>query len=125
MAAGSPAGVYFGTVTSANPLEIQIEQKLTLTREFLVLTRNVTDYEMETTVSWRTDRDAELNTSHAHGLPSGQTDTAGFDSTHSHGLTGRKKTFIHNALREGEQVVLLQMQGGQRYIVLDRAGGSM
>jgi len=34
---------------------------------------------------------------------------------------GRKKFIIHNNLSVGEKVVLLRMQGGQKFIVLDRA----
>lgn len=30
---------------------------------------------------------------------------------------------IHNALTIGEEVILLRMQGGQKYIVIDRIGG--
>ena len=40
----SPCNVLFGTVTSANPLEITVEQKLKLTKEFLILTKNVVNY---------------------------------------------------------------------------------
>lgn len=46
--AGKPCGVFFGTVKSAKPLEISIEQKLTLGEGQLILTRAVTDYELET-----------------------------------------------------------------------------
>ena len=36
--------------------------------------------------------------------------------------TGHETLKVYNALREGDDVILLQMQGGQRYIVLDRLG---
>ena len=35
--------VLFGTVKSVSPLRILVEQKLELTEEFLVLTKNVVD----------------------------------------------------------------------------------
>ncbi|WP_328802033.1 DUF2577 domain-containing protein [Paenibacillus sp. LX16] len=35
--AGSPVGVYYGTVTTADPLSILIDQKLPLPKEALVL----------------------------------------------------------------------------------------
>ena len=41
-------------------------------------------------------------------------------STH---MTLKEQMTIHNALEKGEEVVLLRMQGGQKYIVLDRIGG--
>ena len=78
--AEKPAGIYFGPVTSVNPLRIRVEQKMTLEKEQLVLTRNVTDYETE-------------------------------DGS------------VQNALKQGEEVILFRMQGGQRYVVTDRIGG--
>lgn len=95
-----PVQICVGKVTSAEPLKIRIDQKITLGKAQLVLTRNVTDYETELTVSeWET---AEVS-NHKHG----------FDNA-------RKKTTIHNALKVGEEVILLRQQGGQKYIVLDR-----
>lgn len=38
-----PVNIFYGEVTSADPLVIKVEQK-NYTKEFLVLTRNVTDY---------------------------------------------------------------------------------
>lgn len=35
---------------------------------------------------------------------------------------GGKKTFtVHNGLAEGESVIMIQFQGGQKYLVLDKA----
>lgn len=39
---------------------------------------------------------------------------------HSHGYTGKKKFLVHNGLRNGEKVILLRFQKGQRFLVLDR-----
>ncbi len=33
---------------------------------------------------------------------------------------GEKKLTLHNGLKTGEKVVLVRMQGGQKYVVLDR-----
>lgn len=63
----SPVKLVFGTVLDADNLLINIEQKLTLTKEHLILT----------------------NTS-------------------------------NNTLATGDKVILVQMQGGQKYVVLDR-----
>ena len=30
---------------------------------------------------------------------------------------------VQNALKQGEEVILFRMQGGQRYLVTDRIGG--
>lgn len=107
--ASKPLNVVYGTVISPKPLKIKIDQKITLTEEFLTLTRNVTDYETEVTVEWTTeDR-------------SGGGGDASFAS-HNHEVKGKKKIKVHNALKTGEKVILLREQGGQNYIVLDRVG---
>ena len=49
--AGKPVNLLFGTVISASPLKIQVDQKAIYTEKMLVLTRNVTDYEVDITVS--------------------------------------------------------------------------
>lgn len=46
--AGKPVEFRYGTVSRAAPLEIYVDQKVTLKGEMMVLTRNVTDFEMET-----------------------------------------------------------------------------
>lgn len=40
----NPVAVLFGTVVKANPLEVNVEQRFTLTRDFLVLTERLTEY---------------------------------------------------------------------------------
>lgn len=49
IAADKPVQLLFGTVVSAAPLKIQLDQKATLLEPMLVLTRNVTDYEWTST----------------------------------------------------------------------------
>lgn len=98
--AGKPCGVFFGTVKSASPLEILVEQKLTLTAGQLILTRAVTDFDTEITVEWETQT-AQL---------------------HTHPIKGRKKIKVHNALEVGERVALIRLAGGQKYLVADRVG---
>ena len=39
--ASAPSDVLYGIVTNISPLEITVEQKLVLTQEFLILTKNV------------------------------------------------------------------------------------
>ena len=103
-----PSNIVFGTVASVSPLKIQISSKITLEKEMLLLTRNVTEFETDiTTVNWFTE-----NTSGGAGY-------ALFES-HKHELKGKKHIIVHNQLKSGEKVVLIKEQGGQRYIVLDR-----
>ena len=83
--ASCPVQVCFGKVTSASPLKIQVDQKITLSKAQLILTRTVTDHEVI-----------------------GSTDAETYTRT------------INNALKAGDEVVLLRQQGGQKYIVLDK-----
>lgn len=96
--AKAPVKVCFGKVTSASPLKISVEQKITLGSAQLVLTRNVTDYNIDVTVDWTTDETSE----------------------HSHTVTNKKTMTVHNALQKGDEVILLRVQGGQKYVVMDR-----
>ena len=104
-----PMNVVFGTVVSVNPLKIQINQKITLPDEFLILTNAVRDYSVDITVGWTTDSPQKEN---------GEDPTE--NHTHNHKIHGRKKITIHNGLTIGEKVILLRAQGGQDYVVIDR-----
>lgn len=106
--AGKPVQICFGKVTEPAPLKILVEQKLLLGEAQLVLTRNVTDYEVD------------LSVSHTVEAWEGY---SGFPS-HSHKYKGKKKYTVHNALQQGDLVVLLRQQGGQKYIVLDRVASN-
>lgn len=105
-----PVNVVFGKVTSASPLKILVEQKITLGEAQLILCRHVTDYDNEiTVVDWNTEN---------------KSGGGGDDSfaSHNHELVGRKKIIVHNQLKQGEEVVLIRQQSGQKYIVIDRLG---
>ena len=53
--ADGPMAVRFGTVTSASPLKIQVDQKKTLTEAQLILTNNVRDFNVDMTVDHQTE----------------------------------------------------------------------
>lgn len=55
------------------------------------------------------------------GIVSGEGDS---DRGHRHGFSGRKRILICGGLREGENVILLRAEGGQRFIVIDRLCGA-
>lgn len=114
--AGKPVNLLFGTVISDKPLQIQVDQQSIYTAAMLVLTRNVTDYELDITVSAQ-------SVVISHGHPVVDTYTGGGTATeiqHNHPIQGRKKIKIHNALIVGDQVLLARMQKGKRFVVLDR-----
>ena len=141
--ASAPCNVLYGIVTSINPLEITIEQKLKLTSEFLVLTKNVTDYSVDVSIDWDTESKS-LNANHSHSAdanvsvnssispnPDSQTINNNVETnieinetkiglSHAHSITGTKRMTIHNALKKNDTVILIQKRGGQEYIVLDK-----
>lgn len=136
--ATNPVNVLYGKVTKINPLEIQVHQKLTLTSEFLILGSNVTDHEVDMTVNHTTGNAlGNIDLNHSHGY-SGNTSNSGEtphdhgysgttspsggtrDLSHSHSYSGKKKFIVHNALKLGEKVILLRVQGGHQFVVLDR-----
>lgn len=145
--ANAPTSVLFGVVTSVEPLEITVEQKLKLTKEFLVLTKNVKDYTVDVTVAWDSNETA-LNANHNHNIEGGITinSTAtvnpnpdnervevkneidnsmsisqkNINLRHSHSISGKKKMTIHNSLKLNDNVILIQQQGGNNFIVIDK-----
>lgn len=117
--AQTPVGVCYGTVVSAAPLKIQVDQKQVLGTAQLILTDAVRDYTVSMTVDHRTEV-----VSHGHAV----TDTytgggSAIPMEHDHPYRGQKEFLIHNALKTGENVILLRCDGGQKYIVLGRWGG--
>lgn len=106
-----PCNLMFGTVKNVNPLLISVDGdiKMELEQAFLILSRNVTDYEVKMTVEHKTE------------LQGGGSGDAAFES-HLHEYKGKKKFLVHQALKTGERVILAQLAGESRYIVLDRIG---
>lgn len=110
-----PTDILYGTVISDSPLKIQLEQKITLTEKQLILTRNVTDYEIKVSLKsdygWITE-DTQQGT---------KIESLGLGKNHKHDIKQtEKKIFIHNALKKDEKVILIRQRGGQKYLVLDR-----
>ena len=136
MEATKPVNVAFGTVVNVNPLMICVEQKMTLGMGQLILSRNVTDHDIDVTVDWSTE---SALTTHRHGIGTEEemlvtmeggdpvhthdippSFTGYTNLAHRHGISGRKKMRVHLGLTLGEHVVLLRLQGGQQYLVWDR-----
>lgn len=93
--AGNPVAVLYGTVTKIDPLEVNVHQRLTFTEDFLVIPERLTRY--------------EVDLMHRHTAADGQTGEA---------LT--EKVAIREGLQVGDRVLLLRIQGGQQYAVLDK-----
>lgn len=103
-----PCDLMFGTVTSESPLKIRVEQKLELGEAQLILTRNVSDYKVK--IEGKNVQSFFFT---------GGSGTAEVDPPHVHAL-GEIEIEIKNALKAGEQAVLIKQRGGQKFLVLDR-----
>lgn len=101
MNASEPSTFLYGTVTSANPLKIQVDsdKKLTLTKDFLVVGKSLQDREVEMEFDMETDRDEYGRT---------------------YAIKGKKTIKINNGLKAGDKVILLKQHGGQKYMVTER-----
>jgi len=83
----------------------------------LILTRNVTDYKVEMTV----EHETEPETEHTHEIKDTYTgEGESLPTDHLHGYKGRKEFTVHNALVVDDEVIMIQVSGGQKFIVLDR-----
>lgn len=111
-----PAGLYFGIVDSLSPLAVTVDQKLTLGEKQLILSTLVQDFDVDLTMSHSTE-----SYTHTHNISDTYTGGGSASSdTHSHTYSGTKGFTVHLGLKPGEKVILLRMQGGQRFLILDR-----
>lgn len=107
-----PVNLLFGKVISISPLKINVEQKLTLTEEQLILTSNVMDY--KTKISF--DNPEIKNIVKNYSID----DVPGSDYKLTFQEKVQNEVTIYNGLKIGDEVILLQIQGGQKFIVLDK-----
>lgn len=89
-----PVNVLFGEVLDAEELKIKVDQKLILDREFFIIPKNLTRY--------------EIDLKHEHTWATGSTSDA------------LSKIIIREGLNQGDKVLLLRIQGGQQYLILDK-----
>lgn len=117
-----PAGLYYGEVMSTSPLKIKIDQKLILTSKQLLLSTLVQDFEVDMDVDHTTEEDTHNHeiTSNCANPQCAVTSSIAQDYTHTHDYKGRKTFKVFLGLHAGEKVILVRVQGGQKYLILDR-----
>lgn len=122
-----PVNVLFGIVQTPEPdISVLVEQKKLLTKEFLVLTRNVTDYNVDMTVDHMTeDTDTENSGNKSGGAGDASFASHNHSIHHKHPYKGRKTFLVHKKLLAGEKVLLISLQGGQSYVIIDRVGSNI
>ncbi|WP_025026331.1 DUF2577 domain-containing protein [Caldalkalibacillus mannanilyticus] len=79
--ASNPVAILFGTITKNHPLEVNVDQRFTLTEDFLILTEAT--------------KEVKVN------------------------IGGTEYT-LREGIKSGDKVLLLRMQGGQKFLLLDR-----
>lgn len=121
---GDPMVLQTGTVIQINPIHIRVDDRIVHREERgdLIFTHLVRDYEVDITVSHSVENiDTIKNEKYTKPGKAEEPTIPMSDLTeHNHTYKGRKKIIMHLALKEGEKVLLLRENGGQRYIVLDR-----
>lgn len=103
----SGTSVIFGTVSTAKPLCVEIDKKLTLTQKFLTVAQHLTDYYI----------DCEITTDDIDGF------FVEHDGRHDVEVEPgwqRGRILLKNHLNAGDKVIIARMDGGNQYVVLDR-----
>ncbi|CAH0122422.1 MULTISPECIES: DUF2577 domain-containing protein [unclassified Paenibacillus] len=101
--ASNPVSVVFGTVTQTDPLEVNVDQRFVLTEGFLIVPERLTRHE------------ADL--SHTHEF---EDDNGASVVTKPTGKALSNKLVLREGLQAGDRVLLLRVQGGQQFVVLDK-----
>ena len=107
VAASNPVALSVGSVVSVSPLKISLSQQLTLTEQFLIVPQSLTDYKTKIEFAQKT-KGAVI-----------ELDGRQYDGSVTLNATTHEIT-IFNGLKAGEKVLLLKMQGGQKYLVIDK-----
>lgn len=94
-----PVQFVFGTVTSVSPLKIQVTSKLVLGAANLVVAGSLRKFNIEI----------------KHSNVTNSVDD------HAHSVNFTSTATLDNSLKKGDSVILARLQGGDRYLVLDKA----
>ncbi|MFB6364240.1 DUF2577 domain-containing protein [Paenibacillus elgii] len=90
--AEKPVYILFGKVLKKNPLEVFVDQRFTLTEDFLVMPEQLTEL--------------KIDLRHTH--PGGGSEALA------------EPIVVRRGLEEGDKVILARMQGGLNYLIIDR-----
>lgn len=101
----NPVGIMFGTVNSTSPLEITVDQRFIITGEFLIIPESLMQYLI----------DLEGVMTFVEPLPPDPP-----EKTYIYYATGNDLIVKRKPLANGDKLILLRVQGGQKYLVLDR-----
>lgn len=116
--AGNPMAVLFGTVAKVNPLEVNVDQRFTLTEDFLVIPESL---------KYIRACDEKFEVSMKGNFLTGpvveeENEEQWTGSTRMYGreITATRKKMPLAPFEVGDKLILLRVQGGQQFVVLDR-----
>lgn len=121
---GDETDLMFGVVTSTSPLTIRVDNRFEIGSDFLILSQMVKP--LEITVKGQTTSAGGGGT-HKHGIkvdgvlaPKDKYDLVDHTETpHTH-KSSDQVIKLWDGLAQGEKVLLLRVQGGQLFYVLER-----
>lgn len=109
---GAPVNVTYGTVESIDPLKIQIDDSFPIMEGEIILTSLVRD--RKTKISFDNPSVENIVDGYLTSNPTIRVDRLSFQANIKNEIT------IYDGLKVGERVILLRVQGGQKFIVWDR-----
>ena len=93
-----------GVVTSEDPLKVKITISFEIGEEFFMVPQSMTDHEVEVTIK----KEYGWKTKNRSG---GTGDDIVLENV---------KIMIHNALKAGDEVLMMRKSGGQEFVVIDK-----
>ena len=99
----------FGTVKTTKPLSIELDNKLLLEERYFVVAQHLTNYELE----------CEMETEELEGF---YLEHEGRREVETDNGWQLGKILIKNELKMGDRVMVIRLEGGQMFAVMDRIG---
>jgi hypothetical protein len=96
MERSKPCDLRFGTVSSVNPLKVQITTELIIPESLLIVPEHLTDYSVNVNIGVTNVTEDETEP------------------------VDERVLTIYNSLSLGDKVALIRNQGGKQYYILDR-----
>lgn len=97
--AGNPVNILSGEVKTVNPISVLVNQRFILDADFLIIPESLIKYEVD------------LKHTHLY---------ADDGSSQNTGIALNEKILIRPGLSVGDRVLLIRVQGGQKYVILDK-----
>lgn len=98
---GYPADIMPGTIIAVQPLTVRVDQRFEIQKDQLIIPERLTEHKIGISFEGKTEKAGEPE--------------------HFHDCRGEQTVTVHNSLKVGDHVILIRQQGGQKFLILDRA----